>query len=336
MQCLSCRPVRLARWGHRSGFTLVELLVVIAIIGVLVGLLLPAVQSARESSRRSNCQNNLKQIGLACNGYVLAKRAYPPSIWDSNPSANTPGDNANNIPGVAWSTLVLPQMEYAETYDEVARATSNWTAHWETTASGSAVARRRIPTFNCPSTINSRTANSAKSGYGMNHYGANCGLSAYVAFPTRAGIFNVNSANYVLKPSEVSDGLSKTVMVIERSSTPEVAPMASCGGSPCNWNGLIWIGGRLGAPHGWQNVGWNSGMVSVDVENYGGANATYLINRSDQTWGSDGGNSSPHAGGLFAVLCDGAVTWISETVSTTTYGRLRAPRDGQNFDMSSF
>ena len=78
---------------RRNGFTLVELLAVIAIIGALAALLLPALARAREASRRASCANNLRQWGLIfalydneSRGYRWPPRQLNPDLSDSKPS----------------------------------------------------------------------------------------------------------------------------------------------------------------------------------------------------------------------------------------------------------
>jgi len=310
-----------------GGFTLVELLVVIAIIAVLIGLLLPAVQSAREAARRSSCQNNVRQIGLALLSYHEATRGLPPSYQDNVPQPNTSTAAADNVV-MAWSAFILPFVENESLHSQFLDATSNLTLNYQTTTAAAAVARTAINSYICPST----TRRTGRGGFGLINYGPNCGTAAWQnplhpasgAPGVGEGLFNVDNKRVSRKLDTVEDGLSKTVMVTERSSTPETGDRRNCGGANCNWQGGIWAGPLITG-----QGGWNSGVNPSDVETYGGGNATYLINRSDQTWGQDWTTSSPHPGGIHAGMADASVRFVRETIPITTWRHLMNRRDGQ-------
>ena len=67
------------RTSRRHGFTLIELLIVIAIIGILAGMIFPAVGYVREKARKDECLNNLRQWGVAMQGYLDEHRGVFPS-----------------------------------------------------------------------------------------------------------------------------------------------------------------------------------------------------------------------------------------------------------------
>src|SRR5690606_23562241 len=98
---------------------------------------------------------------------------------------------------------------------------------------------------------------------------------------------------------DITDGTTNTLMVVERSATSDGSNMLNCGGAVCGWNGGLWVGAR----HRGNSVGWHSGIQITDIDSYGGANSTYMIGRSSQTWGFDWSNNSTHTGGLQTVLC---------------------------------
>lgn len=108
--------------GRESGFTLVELLVVITIIAILIALLLPAVQVAREAARRLQCQNNMKQCALGVLNYESRSGVFPPAgQWPKQSNGKEMeicGGAATSPPwGVSWVTLCLPFMDNQALYN---------------------------------------------------------------------------------------------------------------------------------------------------------------------------------------------------------------------------
>lgn len=65
---------------YQKGFTLIEMLVVIAIIGILATILTPTLTRARERAKRAKCMSNLKQIGYLIAMYETDKEKYPADI----------------------------------------------------------------------------------------------------------------------------------------------------------------------------------------------------------------------------------------------------------------
>ncbi len=96
----STRSTPVSMRVKRKGFTLVELLVVIATIGILVALLLPAIGSVRQSAMRTQCANNMRQVGLSMLLYTDAHGGKMPGS-----SHTVEGDQK------AWIELLAPYIE---------------------------------------------------------------------------------------------------------------------------------------------------------------------------------------------------------------------------------
>ncbi|MEM6978523.1 MAG: DUF1559 domain-containing protein [Planctomycetota bacterium] len=111
----------------RSGFTLVELLVVITIIGILMGLLIPAVQAARETARRNQCSVQIKNLALAAIQRANNKGSLPGYVEKygvfAGGGAIDPSDPASTAPAShvklgTWAVALLPYLDAQPTYEQ--------------------------------------------------------------------------------------------------------------------------------------------------------------------------------------------------------------------------
>ncbi len=113
-----------------SGFTLVELMMVVMIIALFLYLLLPAIQAARERARRAQCASNLMQLGIAMSSYASTHSCLPPGVVnDSGPIKNLPSGYHHS-----WVVQILPFIGESNTYNHFDHRKSVYDAANDTVA----------------------------------------------------------------------------------------------------------------------------------------------------------------------------------------------------------
>ena len=313
------------------GFTLVELLVVIAVIGILVALLMPAIQSSREAARKTQCKNKLRQMGVAFLSHENAQKFFPSSGWGNKWVGDPDGGFGATQPG-GWAYSILPYMEYGTLFDAGNRLRELLTISDLDDSNNVSEERflRLVTTavsiYNCPTkraaelypmhAIHKQLATnvpscSAASGcrvprgdYLVNSGNSNAGDLAgpplgftEPLYPRLKPPMEQNGISYArseVRMSEIIDGASKTLMVGEKYQNPDHY--------------------FTGLDH-FDNQCVFSGHNS-DTNGYTGNERISLQPRQDQPGAALAHRfGSAHLEGLHIAHCDGSVHFVDYAVS---------------------
>jgi prepilin-type N-terminal cleavage/methylation domain-containing protein len=323
----------------RRGFTLVELLVVIAVIGVLIALLLPAIQAAREAARRSQCKNNLRQLALAALNFESARGHLPPSALVDLTTTSTPSNGSWGVHG-----RILPYLE-----QENLRRLVDIERAWDLQMAISAV---RIAGFQCPSDARNEEVRDPGGGKALlyaTNYGFNMG-TWFVFDPSRNeggdGAFFPNS-NLAL--AQFTDGTSHTLLASEikawqpytRNGGPAAtaipatsaeAQAAVASGAEFKDTGHTeWPDGRV------HHTGFTATMTPNTFVPYTSGDA--IVDADYNSWqeGKNGGagkatyavitSRSHHAGQVQTAMVDGSVQTVNDAIDLLVW-RAMSTREG--------
>lgn len=286
----------------RSGFTLIEMLVVIAIIAALIGLLLPAVQKVREAAARTQCGNHLKQIGIAIHMHHDALGHYP--TGGVNQSRVSDGD-ANNRFEWSWAYHLLPYLEQSALFNTSNRIT---------------IERTPIKFYYCPSRRSAQLYNSAaKIDY------AGCagtdGSKGSNGFLVRGYNTREECNDFMALPPisvhAITDGTSNTVAVAEKQMNVDM------------------FGQSIDDNESYVRPGWNGDW---EVYRIGGSasNVPQMDYRKPGITPPSHRFGSSHTSGINAVFCDGSVRHVRFSVNATTWKHAVTRNGNDVFNTNDF
>jgi len=280
----------------RKGFSLVELLVVVAIVGIVAAFTLPAVQAAREAARRSQCANNVRQIGLAMHQYHDAKGTLPNATFYGTTYLSA-------------LTAVLPYIGEGVKFDDYDRSIP-----YRSPANLRVIALT-IPSYVCPAMNLPRSvpdADPACDEYGApGSYAVSTGTANPWSGPHDGAFIFAKSG--VTRFKSISDGLSKTLLIGE----------LDYGLINYNWGACKNRETRRGATR------WGAGYPGVSLATTSGQfNSDRLVSGFAElvTFRSD------HPRGAHFAIADASVHFVTETIDPATLDALATRAGGETVD----